>query len=354
MVHILYRLHIAYQPGGGAEKTQLLKSLVEAKFTASITDLLTHVRLWRRWLGRAEELGLSLPDPIVLMVAVQRMIDAATKIGGPQLSFRLANARQEPKVDHAATLPSVRELAEYVQAEIEDMSLTMVVKLTGAAQVSTPTPQPASSSLKAMAATYGGRENDDRAGMKPACRFWKSEDGCRRGAACTYAHDTSEMRGRCFGCGGHHLKKHCPHGLKSEKGDVKKVSKVKAAKEQEKPEQGEKGVKDTTGGEESAKELGSPPTTSASSYRESPPCQSGTEAAAELLTEATSLLKTLRSVKVLRMKELKHKVDTRGGAVGLLDGGATNGLREALPREIPRLEPVSGTGIGFDYSVQGE
>ena len=150
------------------------------------------------------------------------------------------------------------------------------------------------------------------------------------------------------------MKKDCPHGLKSEKGDVKKVSKVKAAKEQEKPEQGEKGVKDTTGGEESAKELGSPPTTSASSYRESPPRQSGTEAAAELLTEATSLLKTLRSVKVLRMKELKHKVDTRGGAVGLLDGGATNGLREALPREIPRLEPVSGTGIGFDYSVQGE
>ena len=136
------------------------------------------------------------------------------------------------------------------------------------------------------------------------------------------------------------MKKDCPHGLKSEKGDVKKVSKVKAAKEQEKPEQGEKGVKDTTGGEESAKELGSPPTTSASSYRESPPRQSGTEAAAELLTEATSLLKTLRSVKVLRMKELKHKLDTRGGAVGLLDGGATNGLREALPHEIPRLEPV--------------
>ena len=103
VVHILYRLHIAYQPGGGAEKTQLLKSLVEAKFTASITDLLTQVRLWRRWLGRAEELGLSLPDPIVLMVAVQRMIDAATKIGGPQPSFRLANARQELKVDHAAT-----------------------------------------------------------------------------------------------------------------------------------------------------------------------------------------------------------------------------------------------------------
>lgn len=53
VVHIPYRLHIAYQPGG-AEKTQLLKNLVEAKFTASSTALLTQVRLWRRWLGRAE------------------------------------------------------------------------------------------------------------------------------------------------------------------------------------------------------------------------------------------------------------------------------------------------------------
>ena len=153
------------------------------------------------------------------------------------------------------------------------MSLTMVVKPSGTAQVSVPTPQPTSSSLKAMAATYGGKENDDRDGAKPACKFWRSDDGCRRGAACTYyAHDTSEMRGRCFGCGGHHLKKDCPHNQKSEKGDGKKVSKVKAAKEHEKPDQVEKVVKDITG-EESSKESGSPPTTSASSYRDSPPRQ---------------------------------------------------------------------------------
>ena len=47
---------------------------------------------------------------------------------GQQLSSRLANARQELKVDHAATLPSVRELAEYAQ---EDMSLTTPTKLQG-------------------------------------------------------------------------------------------------------------------------------------------------------------------------------------------------------------------------------
>lgn len=48
VVRILYRLHVAYQPGSGAEKTQLLKNLVETKFATGTPDLLTQVRLWRR------------------------------------------------------------------------------------------------------------------------------------------------------------------------------------------------------------------------------------------------------------------------------------------------------------------
>ena len=116
VVHILYRLHVAYQPGGGAEKTQLLKSLVETKFATGTADLLTQVRLWRRWLTRAQELHLTLPDP-VLMVTVQRMVDSATKSGGAQMAFRIANVRQELRVDYAPTVEAVMELSEYVQAE---------------------------------------------------------------------------------------------------------------------------------------------------------------------------------------------------------------------------------------------
>lgn len=96
-MHILYRLHVAYQPGGGAEKTQLLKNLVETKFSTNVNELLVQVRLWRRWLSRAQELHLNLPDPIVHMVALQRMIESATKTGGAQMSF---NVRQEPRVDY--------------------------------------------------------------------------------------------------------------------------------------------------------------------------------------------------------------------------------------------------------------
>ena len=41
---------------------------------------------------------------------------------------------------------------------------------------------------------------------KSPCRY--SEEGCKRGAACTFQHDMEGMRGRCWSCGGsNHLKK---------------------------------------------------------------------------------------------------------------------------------------------------
>ena len=341
VVHILYRLHVAYQPGGGAEKTQLLKNLVESKFFTSVGELLMQVRLWRRWLSRAQELHLNLPDPLVLMHALQRMIDSTQKAGGTQVSFRISNVRQELRVDYAASLEGVTELAEYVQAEIEEMSLTAAQK--GGAPLAQPAAssnQAASTSLKAMASSFGAAENEERAGGKLACKFWKSEEGCRRGTSCTYAHDTSDMKNRCFGCGGNHMKRECPHQPKTGKTDPKRVSKVKATKEGEKGEIVEKIAKEQPTSEEPSPGSSPPPTTTTSRMAGTPEKPLGRETTAELLSEATSLLKTLRSMKVLRVKELKP-VGTDGLApVGLLDGGATNGLRRAHEQELERMYRV--------------
>ena len=100
--------------------------------------------------------------------------------------------------------------------------------------------QSASTSLKAMASAFGATENEERASGRAACKFWRSEEGCKRGASCTYVHDTSDMKNRCFGCGGNHMKRECPHQPKTGKPDPKKVSKVKATKEGEKGETVEK------------------------------------------------------------------------------------------------------------------
>ena len=190
-----------YQPGGGAEKTQLLKNVVETKFATGVPELLTQVRLWRRWLSRAQELNLSLPDPVVLMVTVQQMIDSATKSGGAQMAFRIANVRQELRVGYVATVEAVMELSKYAQAEVEEVSLTMPVKCQPATtSTSASNTQPATS-VKAMASSYGATDAEDRSHQKLNCKFWKSDEGCKRGANCTYAHDSTEMKGRCFNCG---------------------------------------------------------------------------------------------------------------------------------------------------------
>ena len=126
------------------------------------------------------------------------------------------------------------------------------------------------------------------------------------------------------------MKRECPHQPKTVKTDQKKVSKVKAAKEGDRVETAEKITKELPGNEEPVGGPSPSPTTTTL----------GREATAELLSEATSLLKTLRSMKVLRVKELKP-VGTDGlGPVGLLDGGATNGLRRAHQQELERMYPV--------------
>ena len=57
---VMYKLHCLFQPGGSAERTQILKNLVEPKVSLSIGELLGAIRSWRRQVGRAEELGVEL------------------------------------------------------------------------------------------------------------------------------------------------------------------------------------------------------------------------------------------------------------------------------------------------------
>ena len=48
MVSILYRLFVVFQPGGGAERSALLKNLTDLKPGSSVADVLSSIRPWRR------------------------------------------------------------------------------------------------------------------------------------------------------------------------------------------------------------------------------------------------------------------------------------------------------------------
>ena len=62
------------------------------------------------------------------------------------------------------------------------------------------------------------------------------------------------------------------------------------------------------------------------------------------------MLKSLKSLKAMKLKQINADADTSCRPVGLLDGGATHGLRMAYASEINQLEQVdvelaSGTSI---------
>ena len=126
-VSILFRLYVVFQPGGSAERTTLLKSLTEVKVSNNVPDLLVTMRQWRRWLQRAEELNLTLPDPIIMMQVLGKLMDSMSKLGGSQMAYRISTVRQELMVDQRPELRATKDPSEYLQAELEGLSLMLSV-----------------------------------------------------------------------------------------------------------------------------------------------------------------------------------------------------------------------------------
>ena len=345
---ILFKLFTLFQPGGGMEKAGLLKHIVEPKIPTNAGDLLGALRQWRRWISRAQELGLTLPDPTILATVLGRMADALSKLGGHQMSFRISAARQELSMDHRPNAGTIRDFAEYLQAEAEE--LTLMIGAKGNPSTQPVVPSATTPAVKAL--NYGQGPTDqgesEKKQQRAPCRFWKTDEGCRKGIECTYLHDATDMKGRCFGCGStNHVKKECPVRKASESNPkperVKKIQKTRT-------EKAEKSGKPTSSTSSTAtiektdvkKETTDGPTAESG---DRPEVTKGTpiSAADELLKEAADLLKSLKvkSVKAVRIKSFGEGVYGSPGEFALLDGGATNALRKARDEELSHLVPTT-------------
>ena len=126
-VDIVFKLMQVYQPGGGAERTGLLRNLSDQKVGTTPMEVLSTVRQWRRWLMRTEELGVALPDSLVLTGVLHRMADVVSK-GHSQVAYGISTVRQELKLDSRPTVSNVKLYAELIQAEAEELALTNAVK----------------------------------------------------------------------------------------------------------------------------------------------------------------------------------------------------------------------------------
>ena len=238
VVGVMLRLWALCQPGGSSESTSILHLLMEGNIPTTANDLLSGLRKWKRMRNRAIELNLTLPDPVILTGILRKYADALGKLGEMQLSYRIASARQELAVDVRPTAMAVEFYAEYLQSEAEELCLGIELKTTTGV----------AATLKALdggtslATVASGATTSASTTSKGACRYWKTTKDARgRGASCTFLHDTSDMKGKCFNCGSSgHVKRECPHksagsaettstSSSTTTPDGKKVSKVKAA-----------------------------------------------------------------------------------------------------------------------------
>eukprot|EP00435_Cladocopium_sp_Y103_P055404 s1091_g18.t1 len=322
-VEIVFRVLTRYQPGGLGEKALLLRQLVEGKTPAGIGEFLEQVRGWKRNLRRAQELKVATPDPTLLMGALDRMSSSIIKSSN-QLAFRLNSTRAQLMVDINPTLTGVTNYANAIMAEAEGL-------LHAGAQA------PATAKVKAIDGPLldsvpqpkgGGKGKPDEKGKsgkgRVACKYFGTPDGCKKGADCTFLHDwdSIDKRGRCWTCSStKHTKRECTvKAAAVTGGDGVKGKKIGEAV-QPTPSLKKSESKEDAGIEKNVVEKGvvEKPGEDVSSTSTAP--------AAELIKEATSLLKSLKipALKAVRISSLEVK----GGGRALLDGGATHALRTA-------------------------
>lgn len=65
-------------------------------------------------MSRSIELNLALPDPIILGGVLHRFAGALGKLGGTQVSYRVASVRQELAVDVRPVALLIEQYVEYL------------------------------------------------------------------------------------------------------------------------------------------------------------------------------------------------------------------------------------------------
>ena len=366
---ILYKLLIRFQPGGAGEKQILLQQLLTIPKTTTIKDLAAALRNWRRHFGRAQEVDATLPDGVLLLKALD---SPSQQLGAldPQAAFRLAQSRMQLGLD---TMPTQQALWSYSQCLLAEAE-TLVLLQTGSLTLTPQTPlklKQMQGDPKTPPKAITGEVNKTPMSEK-LCKYFLSDAGCRAGKSCKWLHSLEavpDRAQRCWICGGKdHRKQDCKlragkstgepsgsgggngqgrgggatsttnatssTGVGGKAGAAAKVIKAPLQDDQQMVQVEEKvdGTSSTT----TAKDV-------KSSGGEAEVNAVKSDKTAELLHEATQLLKTLRvptgnpRLKVMQIGGL----DQADEGMMLLDSGATHGLRPARDQgEWDAAEPT--------------
>ena len=174
----LFKLYTIFAPGGASERASLIKQLEHIPPHTSVVETIAALRRWKKLMGRAAEMGVSLPDGSVLLMALEGATKQITE-GNKDISFKLNMAKNELGLPHKPTLSSVLVYADHIAAELQQV---IPFNKDQAAKLKAATIDPGSPGSTAASPSGKGQ------GQKQPCKFWLTDEGCRRGAACKYGH----------------------------------------------------------------------------------------------------------------------------------------------------------------------
>ena len=304
---IVFKVMAKYQPGGAAEKQQLLSFLVSPDNVNTSAASVNALRKWRRCLARAHELQVIVPDPSLQLKGLERLTPTLSDTA----AFRVQTFRTQALLDQAPTQQTVLQFSELLLAEAEEAVLSEAADKGGARQTvakADEVPGKGGKNGKEGKGALKGAAKVD--GGKQLCRLWRTDDGCKYGKSCSFAHDAlTPADKRCFNCSStKHRKPDCPFprvqaepGGKPGKGSQKGKSNDEALKAQG------QGASET---DKSARD--------------------------ELIARANAVLESIHtSIKAL---QLGSKYPPKPGPLdetGLIDSGATTCMRMCREDEQP-------------------
>ena len=354
---VLYRLHVLYQPGGAVERTSILGHLEGSSGTEDPTEVVTRLRKWRRYLARAGEMGIVAPDASILLkgldLILQKVLERFSDV-----KFRLDLARNDLRLSSAPTQESVLKYYQHALAELQQMAPS-------------PKKQNETSKLKGAALSGAGTGGSSSTPSSPArtkgpCKFFASDNGCKRGSTCPYTHEfasKAERKQRCWTCGATtHRQGDCPTtGGQGPKGKGKTSSSTSTATANAGATTSSPMVKAQTVGADQHSQASTADnkdatptpstTTSSASTTNVDSAAAHREEMRQLLQEANSMLSKIKlmGMKVEGVSRTSEDLELLSRANGmveqgmaLLDSGASHPFRNAVDeRELLQASDVN-------------
>ena len=178
-----------------ADRSSILKNLEQPQEATTIQAAVQGIRRWRRWKRRAEEIGVSLPDPSVLSRGLHRLTKKVLE-GNKDLSFKISLARSTLQVDTVPNCGTISTYCEHLLSELEQLVHTekKIIKA--------PDYDGKIKKVEGAGTAYGGgggkgwegwspkKEGDVR--EKKPCRYYLTDVGCRKGRQCTFSQRREE------------------------------------------------------------------------------------------------------------------------------------------------------------------